>query len=112
MPIVLGNLRTYRDEGFRVQFPIHPEPNGLLPFGTTKDSNYFLWLCKGEPKQWPVVIWDTRYLHCKSFSRKGFVGFLLDLLTQKDSLFSNKEFPFPCEVFGEPRRFARSCDFR
>lgn len=35
-----------------------PEPGGLIPFGSTDNGDYLLWLPDGAPEQWKVVVWD------------------------------------------------------
>lgn len=38
-----------------VPYPIHPEPNGLLPWGGDENGNEYCWLTEGSPTKWPVV---------------------------------------------------------
>jgi hypothetical protein len=105
-PLALGNLRRYREEGFDVPYPIHPEESGLLPFGTTENFNYLAWSRVGSPAKWPIVVWDTDYLQCRAWSKKGLAGFLLDVVTQNTKVFSKEEFPLPLEAFDlSERRF-------
>lgn len=101
----LENLRNYKAEGFKVSYPIYPEPHGLFPFGTTENSNYLCWHTSAPSEKWSIAIWDTNYLQCKSFSPKGVVGFFLDVLKQTPSLFSIEDFPFRRDTFDPPRTF-------
>ncbi|MFJ3513934.1 SMI1/KNR4 family protein [Streptomyces sp. NPDC090131] len=41
-------------------YPLHPEPGGLLVWGTTMDADRLCWLTDGEaPEEWPVVVWSS-----------------------------------------------------
>src|SRR5262249_53813627 len=105
LPHALHNLRELRDgNGFDIPYPIYPEEKGLLPFGTTEYFNYLCWSRVGSPAKWPVVIWDADFLHRREFSKKGFVGFLLDVVTQSPDYWSIEECPFPFSSFDPPRR--------
>lgn len=42
----------------RYPYPLHPEPGGLLVWGTTMDADRLCWLTAGDPASWPVVVWD------------------------------------------------------
>ena len=35
-----------------------PEPGGLVPFGSTDNGDYVLWLPCGAPERWSIVVWD------------------------------------------------------
>jgi len=41
--------------------PFHPEPGGLLAWGTTRRSGYLFWdtSASSDPDQWPVVAYDS-----------------------------------------------------
>lgn len=39
-------------------YPIWPDPGGLVAFGRTDSRDELFWLTRGEPKDWPVVVWD------------------------------------------------------
>jgi hypothetical protein len=59
----LAGLREIR--GFapdEVPFPIHPEPGGLLPWGTTDngDVGYFVTSPADDPAQWSIAVGEVR----------------------------------------------------
>ncbi|MFD7261852.1 SMI1/KNR4 family protein [Streptomyces sp. NPDC059874] len=41
----------------RYPYPLHPDPGGLLVWGTTMDADRLCWLTSGSPDRWPVVVW-------------------------------------------------------
>ncbi|MGW4699080.1 SMI1/KNR4 family protein [Streptomyces sp. NPDC004285] len=43
----------------RYPFPVHPDPGGLLVWGTTMDADRLCWLTRGAPDDWPVVVWSN-----------------------------------------------------
>jgi hypothetical protein len=55
--------RMFAEGGFEegeLPYPCWPEPGGLLPFGATDNGDYLLWLTRGSPAAWRVVVWDRR----------------------------------------------------
>jgi hypothetical protein len=36
-------------------WPIHPEESGMLPWGHDSNGNFFCWLARGEPDNWPTA---------------------------------------------------------
>jgi hypothetical protein len=61
-------------------FPLHPDPNGLFPWGAAEDWWNFYWLKQGEPSEWGIVAtfkWIEEYY---LFSHKQMTEFLLDLV--------------------------------
>ncbi|MFB9593546.1 SMI1/KNR4 family protein [Streptomyces racemochromogenes] len=42
----------------RYPYPLHPQPGGLLIWGTTMDADRLCWSTAGDPHSWPVVIWS------------------------------------------------------
>ncbi|SFR28753.1 hypothetical protein SAMN04488564_11561 [Lentzea waywayandensis] len=59
----LEDMRRWReDEPARFPFPIFPEPGGLLPWGTSRNSDLFFWLTElADPNAWPVVAADRDF---------------------------------------------------
>ena len=41
-------------------YPLYPEPEGLLPWGTTDNGDVLFWLTIGHPDEWLVVINEAR----------------------------------------------------
>ena len=56
----LGALKTLRDSGLPVKYPIFPEPGGLLPWAVTDNGDVLFWLTKGPADSWTVVTNYTR----------------------------------------------------
>ncbi|MFD8950797.1 SMI1/KNR4 family protein [Streptomyces xanthophaeus] len=43
----------------RYPYPLHPEPGGLLVWGTTMDADRLCWRTGGPAGEWPVVVWSS-----------------------------------------------------
>ncbi len=41
-------------------WPIHPEPGGMFPWGTTDNGDTLYWLTEGEPDSWPILVRESR----------------------------------------------------
>lgn len=53
--------RTIRDQfPEEVPFALHPEPEGLFPWASTDNGDHLYWLTRGEPDQWPVIVFESR----------------------------------------------------
>jgi hypothetical protein len=49
-----------------IPFPLHPEEDGLFPWGSAADGVSFYWLRAGLPSQWDVVAsykWVEEFYH-------------------------------------------------
>ncbi|MFZ3007111.1 MAG: SMI1/KNR4 family protein [Phenylobacterium sp.] len=82
-------------------YSLWPEPGGLLPFGKTDFGDYLLWLPRGPPDAWGVVVWDRGMGEYEAFDC-GLTDFLAGLATGD---IEPKEFPedmLPCERLFEP----------
>jgi hypothetical protein len=44
-----------------------PRPGGLAPFGVTDNGDYLFWLTRGQPAEWPIVVWDRGLGQLESF---------------------------------------------
>lgn len=40
--------------------PAWPAEGGMIPFGSTDNGDYLLWIARGAPDDWPVAIWNVR----------------------------------------------------
>lgn len=58
IPSELEALRALKHEV--IPFPLFPEIGGLLPFGATDNGNVLYWLTRGNPEDWPIVIYEGR----------------------------------------------------
>ncbi len=57
----LDLYRTHRDDWpDDFPYPLYPEPDGLLEWGTISDGDTLCWLTTGEPDRWQVVVWNIR----------------------------------------------------
>jgi hypothetical protein len=43
-----------------VPFARYPEPDGALPWARSDNGDVAYWLTWGEPKEWPVALWNPR----------------------------------------------------
>lgn len=43
-----------------VPFPLHPDPQGALPWGNTDNGDVAYWLMRGDPDRWPAAVWNPR----------------------------------------------------
>jgi len=53
-----------RDE---LPYPLWPDPQGLVPFGSTDNGDFLFWLPRGAPEKWGVVVWDRGLWTFESF---------------------------------------------
>lgn len=59
----LGGLREIRESlPDEVPFPIHPEPGGLLPWGTTDNGDIGYWVTspQDDPGRWSIAVGEAR----------------------------------------------------
>lgn len=84
-------LRQLRQRA-AIPYPIHPEPGGLIPWGTSDDEYLFFFLATAaqEPQRWPIVWHDVALNEWHEFPGP-FDGFLLSLVTGR----------LPSEIVGE-----------
>lgn len=104
----LGRLVTNAEFTSRTFFPedlgtysFWPTPGGFIPFGSTDFGDQLLWLPRGEPDNWRVVVWGRGFGTYETFDC-DMTGFLAGLATG-DIL--PEEFPeiLPCEHLFTPR---------
>ena len=55
VPIICGSFTAGGDD--QLPYRLWPEPDGLIPFGSTMDGDYICWLPEGEPAAWTIVVW-------------------------------------------------------
>ncbi|MGW6915308.1 hypothetical protein ACWGB8_16045 [Kitasatospora sp. NPDC054939] len=61
-------------------YPVHPEPGGLLAWGSNLNADQFFWLTEGDdPDAWPVVAFYRGLEEWDRFDG-GFASFLLAVL--------------------------------
>lgn len=60
-------------------YPIYPEPEGVLQWGMTENGDRCLWLMRGLPDEWTVVIERGMRWHFDG----GLVDFLVGVLTRQ-----------------------------
>jgi len=94
---VVCGIAFHRDE---LPFPLWPDAEGLIPFGSTDDGDYLFWLARGEPADWRVVVWDRAMQGLEVFDC-DLTDFLAGLATGR---ILPKEFPdlLPNECLFKP----------
>jgi hypothetical protein len=56
--VKLEALRELRHES--IPYPLHPDVNGVLPWGITDNGDVLYWLCNGPPSNWVIVVNESR----------------------------------------------------
>jgi hypothetical protein len=81
--VTLEWLRENQDHtALRVNdYPVFPEPGGILPWGTSGNGHEFFWLTQGEPDTWSVVLHDRDRLETRLYERTCMTMFLVILLS-------------------------------
>jgi len=81
MLAALGSFRVLKEKyPDSIPYPLHFEPNGLIPWGTSIDGDEFCWLAQGElPSKWQVVV-ICRHAEPEEH-RMGMAAFLEGVLT-------------------------------
>lgn len=79
-----------------IPYPIHPEPGGLIAWGTSSDEYQFFFLAAPaqKPEQWPIIWHDVAFNEWHEFPGP-FDSFLLDLVGGR----------LPSEIAGEGIRY-------
>lgn len=80
-------------------YPIYPEPNGLLKWGTTDNGDDLYWQTTGGPDDWPVVTDEVRGTGFAIFS-ESMTSFIA-----KAILGEIHSEVLPAEIFSENRQF-------
>jgi hypothetical protein len=57
---ILTMLKELRADLEDYNYPIYPEPEGLLPFATTDYADILFWITKGQPSNWTIAILEAR----------------------------------------------------
>jgi hypothetical protein len=91
----LSSLRTALPDTDEAGYPLWPEPDGLIGFGSTDNGDYLFWLPRGPPEDWKVVIWDRGDLVFEVLDC-DLTGFLAGIATGKlaPKAFPDDIFPF------------------
>jgi hypothetical protein len=71
--------------GADIPYPVFPDAEGLLPFGSLADSNTMNWLTLGNPDGWLFVYYDRDdgFMEVKGISA---VEFMLEVVTRRSPL--------------------------
>lgn len=76
-------------------YPVYPQPGGVLQWGMTDNGDRCLWLTRGEPDEWTVIIERGMWWHFQG----GLVDFLVAILTrQVDCPLFPRDFPSSGDV--------------
>ena len=83
-----GDESTYVDGVFSINeefvgltedYTLHPERDGLIPWGATDTGDYFFWRRNGpDPDQWPAVVFTSRSYWWEQDG--GFLALLVGLI--------------------------------
>ncbi len=77
-------------------YPLHFEPNGLLPLGATDNGDTVFWITRGHPDQWSVLIGAARAPEFEPFD-----GSMVELvLAFLSGSFRSRLFPADIDVPG------------
>ena len=77
----LWALRTLREGGEEIPYPIYPEPGGLLPWGITDNGDVCYWhTASADPAAWTVAANESRGPEWDDF-RGTMVEFLVGVLS-------------------------------
>lgn len=84
-------LRKLRERA-AIPYAVHPEPGGLIAWGTSADEYQFFFLAASprEPDRWPIIWHDVAFNEWHEFPGP-FDAFLLDLISGR----------LPSEIVGE-----------
>ncbi|MCH7232149.1 SMI1/KNR4 family protein [Glycomyces sp. L485] len=75
--------------GSKPALPFYPQENGLIPWGTTDNGDYLMWLAIGKSSDWKIVVADGDAFSWQEFDC-GFLEFLIGLMRHE---FVMKIFP-------------------
>ena len=80
-----GTLERYQEakkEGETpiVPYPVYPEPDGILPRGTSANGHEMFWLTTGEPINWGIVFRDRSSIECRKYEQVCMSEFLVTML--------------------------------
>jgi len=79
----LWALRTLREGGEAIPYPIFPESGGLLPWGITDNGNVCYWrTASSNPSRWTVAVNESRGPTWDDFAGT-MVDFLLAVLSRR-----------------------------
>lgn len=84
VPNQVGTLRQMKEEfgDEECPYPLYPEAEGLLPWGSTGNGDELFWLMIGSPNKWPVVINEARSSRFEQYD-ESMTSFLAKLLAGK-----------------------------
>ncbi|MFD9737591.1 hypothetical protein [Umezawaea sp. NPDC059074] len=77
-------LELMRDQD-TLPHPVHPEPGGLLPWGSTTSAHTLCWhVSDPDPSRWPVVFFDSDFGRSGTYPGTA-TAFLRDVLSGRFS---------------------------
>jgi hypothetical protein len=74
--------RFAEDSGITTPYALHPDADGLFPWGLTDNGDVLYWLCKGAPSSWFIVVCDSRASYWEEFNFST-TEFLASLITRQ-----------------------------
>lgn len=87
-------FRAGRDGGSGSSLPIHPEKDGLFPWGSDENGNRYAWLTKGKSDKWPVIFLGHGYEEQPIQFRTDITGFLAGYATDRFKQLAQPGEPF------------------
>ncbi|TDB90078.1 hypothetical protein [Actinomadura sp. 7K534] len=60
-------------------YPVYPQPQGVLQWGMTENGDRCLWLTRGDPDEWTVVVERGMWWHFQG----GMAEFLVEIMTRR-----------------------------
>ena len=108
--VVAGIFRALEQVEDPSPYPFWPALGGLLACGGTDDGDFLFWLTRGEPEEWPIVVWDRGQGTFEAFEC-DLTDFLAGLATGE---IVPKEFPedlLPCACLFRPSPKRRDGEF-
>lgn len=80
----LNALREIKEKYGESECPyrLHPEPEGLLPWGCTDNGDVLFWLTVGNPDEWVTVINESRGPMFEQYE-ESMTGFLAKLISRE-----------------------------
>ncbi|MCY0939521.1 SMI1/KNR4 family protein [Streptomyces sp. H34-S4] len=77
---LLEDLDSLSDPDEPIPYPLHPKPGGLIPWGASREGDYFYWRAIGDdPNSWPVVVFGSNDDWCEI--EKSMTGYLEGLIS-------------------------------
>ena len=71
-----------QNQGVKGHYALHPDADGIFPWGVTDNGDVLYWLCRGGLSDWAIVVCDSRSSRWREF-RVSTAEFLTSLITRE-----------------------------